>query len=103
MYSEMGLMIDGRWRQASGGRALFVYGEADAEYVSFRVALDTVFPRLSPVERARFEVEVWPGDVHGFVNIPLQRRSLEHTLGWIERFHPQGVARVGANGAPEPA
>jgi dienelactone hydrolase len=89
---------------ASGARALFVYGEADAEYVSFQVALDTVFPRLSPAQRARFEVEVWPGDVHGFVSIPMQRRALEHALAWIERFHPQpsaSAARSGANGAPE--
>lgn len=93
---------------ASGAKALFVYGEADAEYVSFRVALDTVFPRLSPAERARFEVEVWPGDVHGFVNIPLQRRALEHALAWIERFHPEPHAlsstpSAGANGASDPA
>ena len=73
----------------SGARALFVYGDADPEYVSFQVALRTVFPRLTPHERARFEVEVWPGDVHGFLNVPLQRRALEHTLGWLERFHPQ--------------
>ena len=90
----------------SGARALFVYGDADAEYASFRVALDTVFPRLTPAERARFEVEVWPGDVHGFVSIPLQRRALEHTLEWIERFHPDprsaGAphAHVRANGTP---
>ena len=86
---------------ASGARALFVYGESDAEYVSFQVAMQTVFPRLAPAERARFEVEVWPGDVHGFVNIPLQRRALEHTLGWLERFHPQPHTRVGANGPPQ--
>jgi hypothetical protein len=73
----------------SGSRALFVYGDADPEYVSFQVALRTVFAGLSASERARFEVEVWPGDVHGFLNIPLQRRSLEHALGWLERFHPQ--------------
>jgi hypothetical protein len=94
---------------ASGGKALFVYGEADAEYVSFRVALDTVFPRLHAEERARFEVEVWPGDVHGFVSIPMQRRALEHALEWLERFHPQpdagsaGATRAGANGASETA
>lgn len=94
---------------ASGAKALFVYGEADPEYISFRVALDTVFPRLSAAERARFEVEVWPGDVHGFVNIPLQRRSIEHALAWLERFHPHhgsagaaaGAVRTGANGATE--
>lgn len=74
---------------ASRGRALFVYGDADAEYVSFKVALETVFPRLSAADRARFEVEVWPGDVHGFLNIPVQRRALERTLGWLAQFHPQ--------------
>lgn len=91
------------WRAlvASGARALFVYGEADAEYASFKVALDTVFPRLAPAERARFEVEVWPGDVHGFVSLPLQRRVLEHSLGWLEQFHPQSDARSRANGASD--
>jgi dienelactone hydrolase len=74
---------------ASRGRALFVYGDADAEYVSFKVALETVFPRLSAADRARLEVEVWPGDVHGFLNIPVQRRALERTLGWLAQFHPQ--------------
>jgi len=78
----------------SGAKALFVYGDADAEYASFQVALQTVFPRLSPAERARLEVEVWPGDVHGFLNVPLQRRSLEHALAWLERFHAQPLAKV---------
>ena len=77
---------------ASRGRALFVYGDADAEYVSFKVALETVFPRLAPADRARFEVEVWPGDVHGFLNVPVQRRALERTLAWLAPFHPQTSA-----------
>ena len=77
---------------ASRGRALFVYGDADAEYVSFKVALETVFPRLAPADRARFEVEVWPGDVHGFLNVPVQRRALERTLAWLAPFHPQASA-----------
>jgi alpha/beta superfamily hydrolase len=82
----------------SRARALFVYGDADAEYVSFQVALDTVFPRLSAPERARLEVEVWPGDVHGFLNVPLQRRALARTLAWLESYLPQPVAPP-ANGA----
>ncbi len=81
----------------SGKRALFVYGEADAEYVSFQVALQTVFPRLTPAERARLEVEVWPEDVHGFLNIPMQRRSLERAMAWFGEFHPQRAQAV--NGA----
>ncbi len=79
---------------ASQGRALFVYGDADAEYVSFQVAMQTVFPRLAPADRARFEVEVWPGDVHGFLNVPVQRRALERTLAWLASFHPQAAAPV---------
>jgi dienelactone hydrolase len=83
----------------SRARALFIYGEADTEIISFRVALDTVFPRLTPEQRARFEIDIWPGDVHGFLNIPMQRRALERALGWIERFHPEAVAPASANGA----
>ncbi len=86
---------------ASGGRALFVYGETDAEYASFQVALQTVFARLTPEQRARFEVEVWPGDVHGFLNVALQRRALEHALGWLERFHSHAHTHASANGEPE--
>ena len=82
----------------SRARALFIYGELDPEYISFRVALDTVFARLTPEQRARFEIEIWPGDVHGFLNIPMQRRSLERALGWLESFHPQPVAPASANG-----
>src|SRR5207249_8308260 len=78
----------------SGARALFVYGDADAEYASFQVALRTVFTRLSPAERSRFEIEVWPGDVHGFLNVPLQRRSLEHALAWLERFRSPALVRL---------
>ena len=76
----------------SGKRALFVYGDADPEYVSFQVALQTVFTRLSPEARERLEVEVWEGDVHGFLNMALQRRSLERAIEWIRQFHPRESA-----------
>jgi len=72
----------------SRARALFIYGEADVELISFRVALETVFARLSPEERARLEFELWPGDVHGFLNLPMQRRSLERALEYFQQFHP---------------
>ena len=83
----------------SHARALFVYGEADAEYISFKVALDTVFQRLTPEQRARFDVEIWPGDVHGFLNIPMQRRALDRALGWLEAYQPPTVAPASANGS----
>lgn len=83
----------------SGSRALFIYGELDPEYASFQVALQTVFARLSPAERARLEVEVWPEDVHGFLNLPMQRKGLERTLEWCETF--QAAAGTAAGTAPE--
>jgi alpha/beta superfamily hydrolase len=82
---------------ASKSRALFLYGDADTEYVSFQVALETVFPRLTPEERARLEVEVWPGDVHGFLNIPVQRRALERVLDWLQSFHPNATPPPGGH------
>lgn len=84
----------------SGARALFVYGDADAEYASFKVALETVFARLTPAERARFVIEVWPGDVHGFLNVAVQRRALERSLEWIASFHPQAPAATPGAGRP---
>jgi dienelactone hydrolase len=83
----------------SRARALFIYGEADAEYVSFQVALETLFPRLAPEERSRLEVEVWPGDVHGFLNLPMQRKALERALAWFETFHPAARAAHAGNGS----
>jgi len=84
-------------RVASRARASSVYGDADAGYVPFRVALQTVFPRLRPDERARFEVEGWEGGVHGFRNLPSQRRALGRALDWLGRFHPHaGAAREAA-------
>lgn len=83
----------------SRARALFIYGALDPEYASFQVALQTVFARLSPDERTRLEVEVWPGDVHGFLNLPVQRRALERTLEWCETFHAASAAASAAGGA----
>jgi dienelactone hydrolase len=82
----------------SSARALFVYGDADAEYASFQVAQQTVFPKLTSEQRARFDIEVWPGDVHGFVNVPLQRRALDRALDWIGQFHPQAAASAPSGG-----
>lgn len=76
----------------SRARALFVFGDADEEYVSFKVALETLFPRLRPEERERLEVEIWPGEVHGFLNLPTQRRALERALEWFQAFHPRAAA-----------
>lgn len=79
----------------SRARALFLYGADDAEYESFRVAERTLLPRLSAAERGRFEVEVWPGTVHGFLEMTRQRETFARALAWIESLHPalRGAAR----------
>ena len=82
----------------SNARALFLYGREDAETASFDVAMRTVFAALPVAVRPRFEVEVWPGAVHGFLEVPRQREALERCLAWIESFHPDAAARPRRNG-----
>ncbi|NOT34227.1 MAG: hypothetical protein HOP12_08675 [Candidatus Eisenbacteria bacterium] len=84
----------------SRARALFLYGSEDAEYESFRVAERSVFPRLRPSERARFEIEVWPGTVHGFLEMPRQRETFARALGWIEALASTPDVRTDATAAP---
>jgi len=68
----------------SRARALFLYGRDDDEYRSFHVAERTLFPKLSAADRARFEIEVWPGHVHGFLEMTRQRETFQRVLAWIE-------------------
>lgn len=68
----------------SRARALFLYGEEDVETMSLRIAERTAFARLEPAARARLEIEVWPGPMHAFLTVPLQRRVLDRVTTWIE-------------------
>jgi pimeloyl-ACP methyl ester carboxylesterase len=72
----------------SRARALFLYGLEDDEYASFKVAQRTVFAALDPATRARLEVEVWPGTVHGFLEMTRQRETVGRALAWITALHP---------------
>ncbi|MBI1796484.1 MAG: alpha/beta fold hydrolase [Candidatus Eisenbacteria bacterium] len=76
----------------SRARALFLYGRDDAEYESFRIAERTAFAKLTPEQRARLEVEVWDGTVHGFLEMKRQRETFERALGWIAALHPARAA-----------
>ena len=80
----------------SRARVLFLYGEQDAEYPSFLVACERLFPALDPAVRARFEVEVRPGPIHdGFLEMTRQREVVERTLAWIDALpaaEPAGAA-----------
>lgn len=74
---------------ASRARALFLYGAEDMEYGSFRVAERTLLPRLPAAVRARLEVEVWPGVVHGGTqDVMRQREILDRVTRWIVALHP---------------
>ena len=83
-----GFVDDFRALVRSGARALFLYGHEDAEYASFRVAERTVFATLPADVRARFDVEVWPGSVHGFLEMTRQRETFTRAVSWIEALHP---------------
>lgn len=83
---------------ASRARALFLYGEDDAEWLTFRPVAEHLLPGLEPEARARIEFELWPGEVHdGFNAIDRQESIVERVLTWIETFHP---ARAAAAPAP---
>lgn len=84
----------------SRARALFLYGAEDAEFRSFAVALERVFPGLDLACRDRFTVEVWPGEVHnGYLEMGRQREVVERTLAWIEAL-PAGTAPSANGRAP---
>lgn len=68
----------------SRARVLFLYGEQDAEYQSFRIVEQELLPQLPAEVRERVEVVVWPGEVHGFLEVPRQREGLEKVMGWID-------------------
>jgi len=87
-----GFIEDFRALVRSRARALFLYGLEDAEYASFRVAERTVFAELPAEVRARLEIEVWPGTVHGFLEMARQRETFTRALGWIEALHPNAQA-----------
>src|SRR5262249_29857559 len=84
-----GFIDDFRALVRSGARALFLYGIEDAEYASFKVAERTLFAPLPADVRARFDVEVWPGSVHGFLEMTRQRETFTRAVGWIEAMHPR--------------
>ena len=85
----------------SRARALFLYGAEDAEYMSFQVAERRLLRALPPEVRARFEVEVWPGVVHGFLEMERQREAFARLLHWMESLHPAAAdPRPGAAAVP---
>jgi len=80
----------------SRARALFLYGSEDREYVSFREAESTLWPKLSAEARERLVIEIWDGKVHdGTLDMPVQRRIVARVIEWIDAL---GAVRAGATG-----
>jgi len=88
----------------SRAQALFLYGEDDPEFRTFQLALRDLWPGLSDEERARLEVEVWPGVVHaGWIDMERQRALVTRALEWLlaRVENPAGTTRNGRPaGAP---
>ncbi len=76
----------------SGARALFLYGAEDSVYRAFRSVECTLLPALDPETRRRFTVDVWPGNMHGFIEMQLQRNVLDRVVAWIESLRPRAAA-----------
>ena len=91
-----GFVDDFRALVRSRARALFLYGLEDAEYLSFQVAERKLFAALPADARARFDVEVWPGTVHGFLEMTRQRETFTRAVQWIEALHPRAGGETAA-------
>lgn len=78
---------------ASRARAWFLYGQEDHEYVTFAVAEQRLFATLPVADRARVRVGVWPGKIHGFLELQRQREVLAAAMDWVESFHPGRITR----------
>ena len=76
----------------SGARALFLYGAEDSVYGAFRSVERSLLPALDPETRRRFTVDVWPGTMHGFIEMRLQRNVLDRVVAWIESLRPGAAA-----------
>lgn len=76
----------------TNARALFLYGEEDDEYRSFRVAERYLFAELDAATRKRFEIAVWPGRVHSVLDVPRQREIVAKSVSWIRSLHPGGTS-----------
>ncbi|HYM81433.1 MAG TPA: alpha/beta hydrolase [Candidatus Limnocylindria bacterium] len=97
----------------SRARALFLYGRQDVEYQTFRPAEQVLFPRLDDEARERIQLEVWPGTVHGLLEMNRQREIFERAMAWFASFRSTGApapsaaparpARDLARGGPEAA
>jgi pimeloyl-ACP methyl ester carboxylesterase len=72
----------------SNARALFLYGNDDTEYRTFRTAESQLFGSLSPSSRSRFEIIIWPGRVHSVLDLDRQHEVLEKSSSWICGLHP---------------
>ena len=75
-------------------RCLFLYGSDDAEYHVFQLVERSMLARLSPEQRARITVEVWPGKVHQPYEPESQRVVAGRAFLWIDRFRQTDFAFV---------
>ncbi len=87
----------------SRARALFIYGEQDAETATYRVAEQALFGRLDAATRARMTFEVWPGAVHSFLEVARQREVLDRVTTWIETLDGRAAASGAGRGSGEAA
>ena len=87
----------------SRARALFLYGEQDAEFLTFQLALRDLWPRLAAEAAGRLEVEVWPGEVHGgFMQMDRQREIVARSLEWLGAV-VENTREPGSPAASDPA
>lgn len=82
----------------SKARCLFLQGHEDAQYDTFQLVEQTLLAKLTPEQRARITVEVWPGKIHPLENPGTMRKVTERTLSWIDGCRERPF--IGAQSAP---
>ncbi len=70
---------------ARGTPALFLYGDRDAQYRGFRIAMDATLPHLPQEASDRLEFAVLEGEAHGYLSVPIQSAIVERACAWLEK------------------
>jgi hypothetical protein len=75
---------------ARGTPALFLYGDRDAEYAGFRIAMDRELPALPREARDALEFTMLKGEAHGYLSVPIQHEIVGSATAWLEKMLSAG-------------
>jgi alpha/beta superfamily hydrolase len=78
-----GFKRDFRALLRSNARCLFLQGSDDPEYHGFQLVERSLLAKLTPEQKLRITLEVWPGKIHLLEFPEVQRLVAERVVSWI--------------------